>query len=80
MAGQAWLTQKPTTTCDLKNDQDAPIQSGARAVNAQAAIAIPIKGSDEKIRAIVGFAFAKQFTFDDMQIRRCTRVAHTLLD
>ena len=79
MAGQAWLTEEPTTTCDLKHDQDAPIEPGARQVAAQAAIAIPVKGDDGRVCAVVGFAFSDELTFDQARISTCMRVAQSVL-
>lgn len=52
MAGLAWQRGEPVQTCDLQADVTGDVQPGAKAVEAQEAIAIPVGD-----RAVVGFAF-----------------------
>jgi L-methionine (R)-S-oxide reductase len=63
MAGQAWLRCKAITTCDLASDPDDVIQPGARAVEAKAAIALPVM-SGGVMHSVVGFAFADGRLFE----------------
>lgn len=57
MAGLAWERGKPVQTCNLETDESGDVRPGAKAVNAQAAIAIPVNGDDASLRAVVGIAF-----------------------
>jgi len=59
MAGQAAASGCPFQTCNLGRDPSAVIQPGARAVPAQAAVAIPVLDVDGLAQAVVGFAFAR---------------------
>jgi len=57
MAGLAWQHDKPIQTCNLQEDTSGQVKPGAKAVNAQAAVAMPVHDVDGKIRAIVGLAW-----------------------
>ena len=78
MAGQAWLRKEPTLTCHLATDPNAPIEPGARAVDAQGAIAIPIFNRADDVIAVVGFAFAGDDEFDADRLERCRIAARGL--
>src|SRR5690606_7161975 len=43
MAGLAWERDRPVQTCNLKTDSSGDVRPGARAVDAQAAVAIPVR-------------------------------------
>ncbi len=58
MAGVAQTTRQPTQTCNLQTDDTGRIKPGARAVSAQAAIALPVFDESGGIAAIVGIAYA----------------------
>jgi len=69
MAGLAWQRDQPVQTCNLKEDASGDVRPGARAVEASAAVALPVHvasatkggasgGSSERVRAVVGIAFA----------------------
>jgi len=58
MAGLAWSRKVPVSTCDLVNDPSDDVRPGARAVEAGQAAAIPVLDAD-RVRAVVGFAFAE---------------------
>ena len=75
MAGQAWLRSEPTMTCNLKTDQTAPIEPGAREVDASSAIAIPVMDQDGEVVAVVGFAFGDDTGFDSSRLARCQAAA-----
>ena len=57
MAGLAWQHDKPIQTCNLQEDTSGQVKPGAKAVNAQAAVAMPVHAPDGVIRAIVGLAW-----------------------
>ena len=57
MAGLAWQHDKPIQTCNLKDDNTGAVKPGAKAVDAKAAVALPIHDPSGTIRAIVGLAW-----------------------
>jgi hypothetical protein len=57
MAGLAQVRRQPVQTCNLQTDKTT-VKPGARAVNAQAGIALPVFAADGVLRAVVGIAFA----------------------
>src|SRR5688572_32848330 len=57
MAGLAWEREKPVLTCNLKADDTGDVRPGAKAVQAAAAIAIPVTHAGGTVRAVVGIAF-----------------------
>jgi L-methionine (R)-S-oxide reductase len=63
MAGLALERDAPVTTCNLKEDTSGAVKPGARAVNAQAAVALPVHGHGGGVRAVVGIAFPDERTF-----------------
>ena len=65
MAGLAFERDRPVTTCNLQTDKSGDVKPGARAVNAEAAVALPVHDSDGAIRAIVGIAFPDERDFGD---------------
>src|SRR5215831_10223499 len=57
MAGLALERGEPIQTCNLQEDRSGAVKPGAKAVNAQAAVAMPVR-SGARIAAVVGIAFA----------------------
>ena len=57
MAGLAWQHDKPIQTCNLKEDATGAVKPGAKAVDAKAAVALPIHDGDGVVRAVVGLAW-----------------------
>lgn len=57
MAGAAQVRRAPVSTCNLQTGDAGPIRPGARAVDAQAAIALPVLGDDGRVRGVVGIAW-----------------------
>ncbi|MCO4761526.1 MAG: GAF domain-containing protein [Myxococcales bacterium] len=57
MAGAAQLAKAPVQTCNLKDDKSGNVRPGAKAVDAKAAIAIPVLGPDGDVQAVVGAAW-----------------------
>jgi L-methionine (R)-S-oxide reductase len=60
MAGIAQVSGRPVQTCNLKEDDSGRVKPGARAVDAQAAIALPVLDASGAVRAVVGIAFARE--------------------
>lgn len=60
MAGMAQVKQAPVQTCNLQTDQTGNIKPGAKAVNAQAAVALPVFDEAGAVRAVVGIAWSKE--------------------
>lgn len=60
MAGLAQVRKEPVQTCNLKTDETGNIKPGAKAVDAQAAVALPVLDSDGAVRAVVGLAWSKE--------------------
>lgn len=58
MAGLAWERDRVVSTCNLKTDTSGDVRPGAKAVDAGAALAIPVRSAAGGLRAVVGIAFA----------------------
>jgi hypothetical protein len=58
MAGLAWERDQVVSTCNLKTDTSGDVRPGAKAVDAGAALAIPVRDERGGLRAVVGIAFA----------------------
>ena len=57
MAGLAWQHDKPIQICDLQHDTSGQVRPGAKAVDAKAAVALPVHDAAGKVRAVVGLAW-----------------------
>lgn len=57
MAGLAQVRKAPVQTCNLKEDDTGRIKPGAKAVDARAAVALPVLDAAGQVRAVVGIAF-----------------------
>jgi hypothetical protein len=80
MAGLAWERGEPVQTCNLQTDRSGDVRPGARAVGAQAAVAIPVRDAAGQIRAVVGIAFAGERELPADELERLTRAASGLPD
>jgi hypothetical protein len=60
MAGLALERNEPISTCNLKTDETGNVRPGARAVDAQAAVALPVRDASGAVCAVVGIAFADE--------------------
>ena len=69
MAGRAFERREPIFTCDLAQP-NPDIRPGARAVDATAAIALPILDAQGAVKAIVGLAYADDRDFEPAEIQR----------
>jgi hypothetical protein len=79
MAGQALVQGVPVQTCNLKDDSSGVVRPGAKAVDAAAAVALPVKGSSGEISAIVGIAYSDQRQFSDADLARLEQAAGAVL-
>jgi L-methionine (R)-S-oxide reductase len=79
MAGQALVQGVPIQTCNLKDDSSGAVRPGAKAVNAEAAVALPVKTESGEIEAIVGIAYGDQRSFAPEELLRLQEAASTLL-
>jgi len=78
MAGIAWERDQPVQTCNLKDDASGDVRPGAKAVDAKAAIALPVRSSAGGTRAIVGLAWMDDRVLADDVVAAITRDAETL--
>lgn len=78
MAGLALERKKPIQTCNLKEDNSGNVRPGAKAVNAQAAVALPVSGGTAGIRAVVGIAFSHEREFTKAELEDLTVAASTV--
>ena len=60
MAGVAQVKKQPVQTCNLQTDETGTIKPGAKAVDAQAAIALPVLDEASTVRAVVGIAWTRE--------------------
>lgn len=69
MAGLAFERDEPVSTCNLKDDKSGDVRPGAAAVNANAAVAIPIHDANGEVRGVVGIAYMgeRDMTPDELQ-------------
>jgi putative methionine-R-sulfoxide reductase with GAF domain len=78
MAGLAWERNKSVAVCNIKSDQSGDVRPGAKAVDAQSAIAIPVRGTDGEVRAVVGIAWLGEREFSDADLDRFESLASAL--
>ena len=70
MAGLALETGEPIQTCNLKEDESGRVKPGARAVAAQAAVALPLKNDRGEVYAVLGVAFNEEREIQQPEIDR----------
>jgi L-methionine (R)-S-oxide reductase len=75
MAGLALETGEAVQTCNLKEDQTGRIKPGAKAVSAQAAVALPLKDSSGSVTAVIGVAFMGERDIGKEEIERLVAAA-----
>jgi hypothetical protein len=68
MAGLALERKEPIQTCNLKDDQSGNVRPGAKAVNAQAAVALPVANAEGAIVSVVGIAFSHEREFNSAEL------------
>jgi L-methionine (R)-S-oxide reductase len=70
MAGLAWQRDQPVQTCNLQADESGDVRPGAKAVDASAAVAIPVHDVRGEVRGVVGIAFSEERDLSDDEIGR----------
>jgi L-methionine (R)-S-oxide reductase len=78
MAGLALERNAAISSCNIQTDATGQVRPGARAVDAQAAVALPVHSSDGEVRAVVGIAFADERTLTDAELAVMSEAAATL--
>jgi L-methionine (R)-S-oxide reductase len=78
MAGLALERRIPIQTCNLKEDESGAVKPGAKAVDAKAAVAIPVKSDDDAVRAVVGIAFPDERHFSESDLTALSDSAASL--
>lgn len=78
MAGLALERGRPVQTCNLKTDDSGDVRPGAKAVDAQAAVALPVRSGDGTIRAVVGIAYMDDRELSDAELDTLNAAASKL--
>jgi hypothetical protein len=78
MAGLAWERDQPVHTCNLKDDASGDVRPGAKAVDANAAVAIPIHDARGQVRGVVGIAYMGERDIDQAELRSLSEQAERL--
>ena len=60
MAGAAQVGKQPVQTCNLQTDSTGTVKPGAKAVDAQAAVALPVLDETGGVLAVVGIAWSNE--------------------
>jgi L-methionine (R)-S-oxide reductase len=68
MAGLAWERDAPVHTCNLKSDETGDVRPGAKAVDANAAVALPVHGEGGAVRGVVGIAWMGERTISESEL------------
>jgi L-methionine (R)-S-oxide reductase len=79
MAGLAWERSEPVSTCNLQTDTTGDVRPGAKAVNAQAAVALPVGIVDGAPACVVGIAFVGEMVLTEDQLSHLARQAEGVL-
>jgi|SRR5690606_33155907 len=79
MAGLALEREEPVSTCNLADDRSGDVRPGAKAVAAQAAVALPLRDG-AKIWAVVGIAFAQERDWSREELDALAHAAASLTD
>jgi L-methionine (R)-S-oxide reductase len=80
MAGLALERGEPVQTCNLQEDRSGAVKPGARAVNAQAAVAMPVRDQAGAIVAVVGAAWMDEREIQGAELERLQAAAASLAD
>ncbi len=78
MAGLALERNQPVSTCNIQTDRSGDVRPGARAVDAQAAVALPVLDAQGEVRAVVGIAYAGEKTMSESELAALGKAASTL--
>jgi L-methionine (R)-S-oxide reductase len=78
MAGLAWERGEVVAICNIKSDSSGDVRPGAKAVDAQAALAIPVRAASGELRAVVGIAFLGERDFSKQELTGFEQAAASL--
>jgi L-methionine (R)-S-oxide reductase len=78
MAGLALERNTAISSCNIQSDASGQVRPGARAVDAQAAVALPVRNDAGEVRAVVGIAFAGERTITDAELLALAEAASSL--
>jgi hypothetical protein len=78
MAGLAWERDEPVHTCNLKTDATGDVRPGAKAVDANAAVAIPIHDGSGTLRGVVGIAYLGERDITEQELASLRTQAEAL--
>lgn len=78
MAGLAWERDDAVHTCNLKEDKTGDVRPGAKAVDANAAVAIPIHDAAGGVRGVVGIAYMGERTITESELEALRAQAEAL--
>ena len=80
MAGQAWLTKSPVSTCNIGTDETGLVKDRAKKVDAGAALAVPVLNSNGQVKAVVGFAYKGGEVIGDERLSECIDAARIAVE
>jgi hypothetical protein len=78
MAGLALQSKQPVQICKLQDDRSGNVKPGAKAVDARAAVALPVIDSAGNVRAVVGIAYREARQLSNADLDNLTVSAFTL--
>ena len=78
MAGLALERNSPVQTCNLREDRTGDVRPGARAVDAKAAVALPVHDPSGAVVAVAGIAFDHERELGPDELERLTAGFATL--
>jgi hypothetical protein len=78
MAGLAFEHDEPISTCNIRDDSTGRVRPGAKAVQAQAAVAFPVHDGQGAVRAVVGIAYKDDRELTESELEALTSAASTL--
>ena len=78
MAGLALERNAAISSCNIQSDATGQVRPGARAVDARAAVALPVRDPAGEVRAVVGIAFKDEHTLTDEELAALATAASSL--
>lgn len=78
MAGLAFERKAAVQTCNLKSDTTGDVRPGAKAVHAQAAVALPVLDEQGEVRAVVGIAWMDERELSEAELATLRAAARGL--
>jgi hypothetical protein len=78
MAGLAWQHDRAIQTCNLKDDATGAVKPGAKAVDARAAVAMPVHDPQGTVRAVIGLAWMEERELTHSELTAIDRDAGSL--